>query len=254
MFWKYLEPIFAPFRSARAKVNQVQNVKGNVKVDVDRAKRLGKQGQNMVGAGQAAAGQAQGQAQGAAAGAQQAMQQAPGAPGAPAAPAAINPNPPIITKGALFWKKKFCTQCGNQLDKTWDACPYCAQAAAEAAAAAKPKAPMKTQAFVLDAGGGGGSMQLCGWIVPLQGPQRGELFSLTPATTIGTDPSCTVVLHDKFMSSRHAEIKAEGGVWVLKDLGSTNGTYVNDKRVDKHELVDNDFVKFGSALVKFKSL
>jgi pSer/pThr/pTyr-binding forkhead associated (FHA) protein len=37
-------------------------------------------------------------------------------------------------------------------------------------------------------------------------------------------------------------------------MGSTNGTYVNDKRVDKQELVDNDFIKFGQFLVKFKSL
>jgi pSer/pThr/pTyr-binding forkhead associated (FHA) protein len=103
-------------------------------------------------------------------------------------------------------------------------------------------------------GGGGGGIQLLGWLVPLQGSQRGELFTLTPHSSMGTDPTCTVVLHDKFMSSKHAEIKAEGGVWVLKDLGSTNGTYVNDKRVDKHELVDNDFIKFGGSLVKFKSL
>ena len=43
-------------------------------------------------------------------------------------------------------------------------------------------------------------------------------------------------------------------VWVLRDVGSTNGTYVNNRRVDRHELVDNDFIKFGSAMCKFKSL
>jgi hypothetical protein len=247
MFWKYLEPIFKPFKQAKNRVRKVQNIKGNVQVDVNRAKQMGRQGQNLA----KQAGQVGGQAQGAAAGAQSAMAQ-PGAPGA-APPGGINPNPPIMTKGALFWKKKICTQCGNELDKTWDACPYCAEAAAQAAASA-PKAPLKTQAFMIDAGGGGSSMQLLGWLVPLQGSQRGELFTLSPHSSIGTDPSCTVVLHDKFMSGKHAEIKAEGGVWVLKDLGSTNGTYVNDKRVEKHELVDNDFVKFGGSLVKFKSL
>lgn len=252
MFWKYLEPIFAPFRQAQAKVINAKNIKGNIKVDVNRAKQLGKRGQNLVGDAQKQVGAAQG----AAAGAQQAMQQAGGAGGAPAAAGSINPNPPILTKGALFWKKKFCTQCENELDKTWDACPFCAKAAQEAAAAAAAKKPMKTQAFMLDngGGGGGGGMQLLGWLVPLQGPQRGELLTLSAASTIGTDPGCTVVLRDQFMSSKHAEIKAEGGVWVLKDAGSTNGTYVNDKRVDKHELVDNDFVKFGGSLCKFKSL
>ena len=63
-----------------------------------------------------------------------------------------------------------------------------------------------------------------------------------------------MVFGDRFMSGKHAEIKTENGVWVLRDLGSTNGTYVNNRRVDKHELVDNDFIKFGGLMVKFKSL
>jgi hypothetical protein len=120
--------------------------------------------------------------------------------------------------------------------------------------AAPAKVAARTQAFVMDATGGPGTLQLLGWMVPLQGSQRGELFTLAPVTTVGTDAKCTVVLNDKFMSSKHAEIKAENGVWVLKDAGSTNGTYVNLKRVDRHELVDNDIIKFGSAMVKFKSL
>ena len=180
----------------------------------------------------------------------------PGFPGQPgmAAPGMPNPNPPIFTKGWWIFKKKFCSQCEQQLDKTWDACPYCAQIALQAQAAPAKHQAMKTQAFVMDAHGGPGSMQLLGWIVPLQGPQRGELFTLAPVTTIGTDPKCTVILNDKFMSSKHAEIKAENGIWVLRDSGSTNGTYVNNRRVDRHELVDNDFIKFGSAMLKFKSL
>lgn len=172
----------------------------------------------------------------------------PGAPGLPMA------NPPIRTKGFWIFAKKFCTQCEQQLDKSWDQCPFCAQIAQQAAMPASQRQALKTQAFVIDAAGGPGSMQLLGWIVPLQGAQRGELFTLSPVTTIGTDPKCTVILNDKFMSSKHAEIKAENGVWVLKDSGSTNGTYVNNRRVERHELVDNDFIKFGSAMLKFKSL
>ena len=113
---------------------------------------------------------------------------------------------------------------------------------------------MKTQALVLDGQGGPGSVQLLGWLVPLQGPQKGELFTLQPATIIGTTPDCTICLSDKFMSSKHAEIKAENGMWILRDTGSTNGTYVNNRRIDRHELVDNDFIKFGMNMLKFKSL
>lgn len=170
----------------------------------------------------------------------------------PPAPAGLNPNPPIKIKG-FFRRRKICTQCDQVLDKTWERCPYCAEAAAKQQQP-PPSTGKKTQAMVLDSVGAG-SMQLLGWLVPLQGPQRGELYTLQPNSLIGTDPgACSVVLSDQFMSSKHAEIKAEGGTWVLRDLGSTNGTYVNDKRVDRHELVDNDFIRFGKFMVKFKCL
>ncbi len=241
MFFKLLDPILAPFRAIQNKIVQARTVKGNFQVDVSRVKSLGSSSRDMV---QNASNKVNNFA-----GAQPMNNAAQGgAPGAPVPNAA----PPIRTTGFWIFKKKFCTQCSQQLDATWDQCPFCAQAAAAAAGAAKPA--LKTQAFVLDSGGNPGSMQLLGWIVPLQGPQRGELFTLTPASVVGTEPTCTVCLDDKFMSQKHAEIKAEGGVWVLRDLGSTNGTYVNNRRVDKHELVDNDFIKFGNAMVKFKSL
>jgi hypothetical protein len=177
-----------------------------------------------------------------------------GMPGMPPPGGGPNPNPAIRTKGFWIFKKKFCTQCEQQLDRTWDACPYCAQMAQQAAVAPAKLQKLKTQALVLDQAGNAGGTQLLGWLVPLQGPQKGELFTLQPNNLIGTDATCTIVLNDKFMSSRHAEIKAEQGMWILKDSGSTNGTYVNNRRVDRHELVDNDFIKFGSAMLKFKSL
>lgn len=253
MFLRHIDFVFRPFRAIYNKFLGVKNIKGNVQVDVNRSKALARRGKNAAGKVGAFNDQLNQQA------GQGAQMQQPGVPGAPAAPGAPpanlpNPSPPVRTQGFWVFKKKFCTQCEQQLDKSWDACPYCAQIAAQAAAAPAKAQAMKTQAFMLDASGGPGSFQMLGWIVPLQGPQRGELFTLSPTSTVGTDPACTVVLNDKFMSSKHAEIKVENGVWVLRDTGSTNGTYVNNKRVDRHELVDNDFIKFGSALMKFKSL
>lgn len=275
MFLRYLDFVFAPFRAAYNKFIGIKNIQGNIKVDINRAKALKNRGaqavQNVNQFNQKlnAQGQPEGQPQQGQPGqpmqGQQPQQgaymqqgQQPGMPGPPGMPQALppgvpNPNPPIRTKGWWIFKKKFCTQCEQQLDKSWDACPYCAQIAQQVIAAPAKQA-LKTQAFVLDSQGGPGSMQLLGWLVPLQGPQKGELFTLAPVTTIGTDPKCTVILQDKFMSSNHAEIKAEHGMWVLRDAGSTNGTYVNNKRIDRHELVDNDFVKFGSAMLKFKAL
>jgi FHA domain len=277
MFLKYIDFIFVPFRRIHANWIGIRTTKGNIQAEMRRMKNLGARGQAAVGDAQAKLVGGQGQYQ---QNQQQAPQQGgqamqsqmppmpqmpgqmpqgmPGAQGAPGAgpggpPGAINPGPPIRTTGFWIFKKKFCTQCNTQLDNSWDRCPYCAQIAVQAAAP-KPAGPMKTQAFVIDSNGVPGQLQLIGWVVPLSGAQRGQLFTLTPMSTIGNDPACTVVLHDRFMSGKHAEIKAENGMWVLKDLGSTNGTYVNNRRVERHELVDNDFIKFGGAMVKFKSL
>lgn len=266
MFLKYIDFIFAPFRAINNKILGVKNIKGNIQVDINRARSLKHRGadamsranqynQKLMGQQQQGGQMQQGQPPGMPQMPQ--MPQIPGMPGMPGAggaPQGPSSNPPIITKGFWIFARKFCSQCEQQLDKSWDQCPYCAQIAAQVVAAPAKLQAAKTQAFVMDAQGGPGSMQLLGWIVPLQGPQRGELFTLSPITTVGTDPKCTVVLNDKFMSSKHAEIKAENGVWVLRDSGSTNGTYVNNRRVDRHELVDNDFIKFGSAMLKFKSL
>jgi hypothetical protein len=256
MFLEKLDFIFKPIRAVYNRFLGAKNTVGNVQLEGKRAKAYAQRGK-----GYAQQAGALNDKVNAAAGVQPQganMQEpgqpgAPGAPGAPLPPGVPNPNPPLREKGFLF-KKKFCTQCDQQLDRSWDACPYCAQIAQQVVAAPAKAQAMKTQAFVLDSQGGPGTMQLLGWIVPLQGPQKGELCTLQAVTTVGTDPKCTLVLNDKFMSSKHAEIKAENGIWVLKDSGSTNGTYVNNKRIDRHELVDNDFVKFGSFLLKFKSL
>jgi hypothetical protein len=258
MFLKYFDFIFRPFRSINNQILSVKSIKGNIKVDINRAKSLKGRGQDMVAKAQgynqkfAQMGQQQG-GQMPPQGQPPGMPQMQGMPGM-GAPQGPNPNPPVITKGFWIFAKKFCSQCEQQLDRSWDQCPYCAQIAQQVVAAPAKLEKAKTQAFVMDAQGGPGSMQLLGWIVPLQGAQRGELFTLSPVSSVGTDPKCTIVLNDKFMSSKHAEIKAENGVWVLRDAGSTNGTYVNNRRVDRHELVDNDFIKFGSAMLKFKSL
>lgn len=113
-------------------------------------------------------------------------------------------------------------------------------------------APQRTVALMPGAGPAVGHQQL-GWLVPLKGPQRGELHTLKPVSVIGKDPTCDVVFNDPFMSGRHATIRAQPGGFILEDH-STNGTFVNDKKIKTHELVDSDFVKFGQTLVKFKAL
>ncbi len=257
MIEKWLDPIFAPFRRIKSNYLAKKNLVGNAKVDAQRVKQMGGQAK--------AAGQKVNNAAGGLKVAPQAgvgVGAAPGVPGAPVPPGAVPQAPPKKKGGfmGLFGKKKArCQQCGQQQDPTWDQCPYCLQAqqaaagAAGQAHAAAAAAPMKTQAFMVGQDMGAPA-SLLGWLVPIKGAQKGELFTLKAVVSIGTDPSCDVVLSDGHMSRKHAEIKIQGQSFWLYDLGSTNGTYVNDKRITQHELVDNDNVRFGQTPVKFKSL
>ncbi|WP_284285234.1 FHA domain-containing protein [Arsenicicoccus piscis] len=48
---------------------------------------------------------------------------------------------------------------------------------------------------------------------------------------IGRNPECTLILEDDFASGRHARIVYDDGQWTIEDLGSTNGTYLDDFRL-----------------------
>ena len=69
-------------------------------------------------------------------------------------------------------------------------------------------------------------------LVVVAGPLTGTTIPLTSSgVLIGRAPSCTLVLDDDYSSSRHARIFPQGGQWFVEDLGSTNGTYINEERV-----------------------
>jgi Protein of unknown function (DUF3662)/FHA domain len=73
--------------------------------------------------------------------------------------------------------------------------------------------------------------------------------------TIGRSRDCDVVLEDRNVSRRHAEIRHEpGGAWTVHDLGSTNGVRVNDHPVGGggEELHPGDVIELGTAEVVFE--
>jgi pSer/pThr/pTyr-binding forkhead associated (FHA) protein len=76
-----------------------------------------------------------------------------------------------------------------------------------------------------------------------------------PVTTLGLRPIIVgrgrrshLVIDDKFLSERHLEIRPEDGAFVLEDLRSKNGTFVNGKRVSKTLLRPGDVIRLGSAV------
>jgi hypothetical protein len=71
--------------------------------------------------------------------------------------------------------------------------------------------------------------------------------------SIGRANDCTIVLADPNVSRRHAEIRPSGDGFVVVDLGSTNGTKVNDARVAEHQLREGDEVRFGNTVMHFQA-
>jgi pSer/pThr/pTyr-binding forkhead associated (FHA) protein len=70
---------------------------------------------------------------------------------------------------------------------------------------------------------------------------------------IGRGESCDVVLDDRHCSRNHAEIHRVGGSFVLRDLGSTNGVFLNDVRVVADvELRPDDVIRMGESRIRFR--
>lgn len=94
-----------------------------------------------------------------------------------------------------------------------------------------------------------------GWVVVLNGELRGRDFRLVDGkNTMGTAADCDVVLTDPYLSSHHSVIRHENGEFTFVDLDSTNGSYVNERRVSREDLIDNDKIRLGRTELKFKSL
>jgi pSer/pThr/pTyr-binding forkhead associated (FHA) protein len=70
--------------------------------------------------------------------------------------------------------------------------------------------------------------------------------------TVGRTDGNDIVLSDSTMSGKHAKLTSVGGRWQLEDLGSTNGSFVNGKKVTKQELKGGDSVRFGKLEFKFE--
>ena len=67
---------------------------------------------------------------------------------------------------------------------------------------------------------------------------------------IGRLPECAVVLDDTNISRRHAQVALEDGVVVVSDLGSTNGTYVNGRRVTRATVRPGDEITVGTSRLR----
>lgn len=78
-----------------------------------------------------------------------------------------------------------------------------------------------------------------------------DAFPLTSETLLGRLPDNTITLPDATVSGRHGRLVHVRGRWVIEDLGSRNGTFVNGRRIKDKASVDyGDVMSLGSVSMK----
>lgn len=98
----------------------------------------------------------------------------------------------------------------------------------------------------------------CGWapvarLEFIMGPLANQVLQLTEeVTTMGSVAGNTVVLADPAVSRKHAGIRRVEGGYELADLGSTNGIYVNGRKIPKKMLDQGDIIRIGNTEAVFK--
>jgi diguanylate cyclase (GGDEF)-like protein len=95
-----------------------------------------------------------------------------------------------------------------------------------------------------------GAGQPC--LVIIAGGEMGRRIDLThEEVSIGRSEQCTVCVNSDLVSRRHAVVNRVLGHYIVVDLKSTNGTFVNDQRIERAELKDGDLLRTGKTVLKY---
>jgi pSer/pThr/pTyr-binding forkhead associated (FHA) protein len=146
----------------------------------------------------------------------------------------------------------FCNQCGHRNAEGSRFCSSCG-------APLEPPGEDTTITFAPVGGADAAEEELSvqipaiteglGMLVVKRGPNAGSKFVLDqPVTRVGRHPDSDIFLDDITVSRRHAEFYQRGEGYLVKDVGSLNGTYLNRERIDEAGLDNGDEVQIG----KFK--
>jgi signal transduction histidine kinase len=88
----------------------------------------------------------------------------------------------------------------------------------------------------------------------IQGRDQGARFELdsdAASFSLGREAGNRIQLHDTEVSRHHAELRRAGDDFILTDLGSSNGTFVNNQRIERRELASGDQVQVGRTVMLF---
>ena len=88
-------------------------------------------------------------------------------------------------------------------------------------------------------------------LVSARGPTRGREYDVEDVCILGRSPSCQIYIGDLTVSRQHARITRTDRGFIIEDLGSGNGTWVNDARVSQHLLQNDDEIRISESVFKF---
>src|SRR5450432_2417610 len=93
----------------------------------------------------------------------------------------------------------------------------------------------------------------CPALVVIYGELLGRIYWLTATSmVIGRSSKCEIQIDQESISRNHAKIVNSGGSFLVRDLGTTTGTYVNDEVVEaERALRERDLIKVGRTIFKF---
>jgi hypothetical protein len=157
------------------------------------------------------------------------------------------------------------------MEDSWQICPYCQktgfQGGPEAAKTRLETAPPPLPASAPASAPAGGrktvvlsemrKAPVVGWFVAMSGEQKGADFRVRDGqNSLGSSPDSDICISDVTVSSRHASIRHKEEKFILTDLDSTNGTFLNEgtESIGREDLKDGDTVRVGDVVLKFKCL
>ena len=95
---------------------------------------------------------------------------------------------------------------------------------------------------------------MLGFLIVREGMRRGQVHRIQHGTTIGRDQA-KLILRDPKVSRPHAKVNVEDDQFIIWDLGSENGTFVNNERIrSATPLKENDIIKIGDTVFVLKTL
>ncbi len=175
----------------------------------------------------------------------------------------------LIVAGALAWlalgrakPAPRCPRCNRVLATPFSECPFCA--AEEALSGSSAETPLTESALSETVVARLSSteeylektitLQEKPILLVTAGASLGQVFnlSLESVTSIGRAKANDIVLEDVAISSQHCRIRPENGLFMVHDLRSTNGTFLNERKVTRAQLNSGDVLKVGETSLQFR--